>query len=153
MDVFVNLLHEGLSFLCTLSHDHLFWNNRGVVAQFSDKEPQVLTIIYLHIVRDVFEQCKRACLGDETILTAFGLDPAIDYNSVWVVSTPETASGESVKFVQIAVVQENLFGNHRCAGRRNVCYSRAQLFLSTHMLSECFKGVDIPETWKNILKS
>ena len=74
------------------------------MAQSSEKEPQVLTIIYLHIVRDVFEQYKRACVGDENVLKVFGLDPSIDYNSVWDVSTPEIVSGESVKLVQIAVV-------------------------------------------------
>ena len=148
MDVFVNLLHEGLSFLCTLSHDLLLWNNYNEVAKFSSKEPQVLTIIYLHIVRDVFEQYKRACVADENILQAFGLDPSIDYNSVWDVSTPEIASGESVKLVQIAVVQDNLFGNHKCSGRRNVSFSRAQMFMSTHMISECFKGDEVPDTWK-----
>ena len=147
LDVFVNLLHEGLSFLHCLYHNELRWNEKEM-AKFSAKEPQVLTIIYLHMVREVFEQYKRVCLDDDSILNAFGLDPSIDYNAIWVVTTPEVASGESVKLVQIAVVQENLFGNHRCSGRRNVCYSRAQLFLSTHMLSECFDHGELPDVWK-----
>ena len=147
MDVFVNLLHEGLSFLHCLCENELRWNETKM-ANFSANEPQVLTIIYLHIVREVFEHYKHACLSDDSILTAFGLDPSIDYNAIWIVTTPEVASGESIKLVQVAVVQENLFGNHRCSGRRNVCYSRAQLYLSTHMLSECFDHGDLPDVWK-----
>ena len=152
MDVFVNLLHEGLSFLHSLCENELRWNGTKM-ANFSANEPQVLTIIYLHIVREVFEHYKHACLNDDSILTAFGLDPSIDYNAIWIVTTPEVASGESIKLVQVAVVQENLFGNHRCSGRRNVCYSRAQLYLSTHMLSECFDHGDLPDVWKNILRN
>lgn len=67
MDVFVNLLHEGLSFLHCLCKNKLRWNEKKM-AVFSAKEPQVLTIIYLHVVREVFEQYKRACLNDPCTL-------------------------------------------------------------------------------------
>ena len=75
-----------------------------MVAQFSETEPQELTIIYLYLARDAFEQDKRACVRDDDVLKMIGLNQNIDYNSVWDVSNPEVAAGESVILVQLAVI-------------------------------------------------
>ena len=112
----------------------------------------MLTIVYSHLARSAFEEYKRACVGDEEVLQAFDLNPAIDYNTLWDVSTSEIASGEYIKNVQLAVVQDNLLSNHKCEGRRNVSYSRGQMFTSTHMISECFSNDRGLVTWKEQFK-
>ena len=75
VDVFINLVHEGLSFLYALSQNLLFWNADGVVASFSNTEPQLLTIVYLHVVRSAFEEYKCACVGYEGGIKVFGFEP------------------------------------------------------------------------------
>ena len=61
-----------------------------------------------------------------------------------------------MKFVQIAVVHDNLLFIHKWGGRRNVSYSRGQFFTSTHMLSECVIYDHVPDIWKmhfNVLRA
>ena len=50
VDIWVNVMHEGLSFLSALTRGQLHWNESGSKVDWKQPEIQVLTIIYLHAV-------------------------------------------------------------------------------------------------------
>jgi hypothetical protein len=68
--------------------------------------------------------------------------------------TPETVSGDTVLLCQRGILprvmgQEDVRGNLKCEGRRNVMCSRARLFSSTHIAVECLEASDAGDAWKS----
>ena len=92
VDIWVNVMHEGLSFLRALTEGQLHWNENCSKVHWKQSEIQVLTIVYLHAVRMHFYDYREACLGDDRIRDAFHIRKDLELGSMWAVQTPEVAS-------------------------------------------------------------
>jgi len=114
-------------------------------------------MLYYNDAGNIFRTLVQACLGSSDICELYGIDVVEFADTVWKVLTPEAASGMTVMLAQIVVMPRTLSsklfgGNLKDDGRRNVAYTRARYFLSTHILEECVECKGAPEHWQKHLK-
>ena len=154
LTLFQNMVYEALSFISAYYAGNLRFNEASSLVAIESGTIVVGTMIYLNDILLPFLNYRAEICNRQEVWTAFNLPTECDLETIWVIGTPETLSGDTHLLTQIAIVPQsfqraNLYGNLKSGGRRTVAYSRARILVVTHMCAECYASEHpVSKTWR-----
>ena len=128
-------------------------DNLGNPIILTENTEALLTVVYGNDILIPFTDMVTAVCENAQLLEAYGLELEFDYRKVWKVLTPDSCSGRDVLMQQLLIIPrimeaQDLRGNLKDEGRRNVSCSRNSHFWSCHSSQECFRDPKVTDMWK-----
>ena len=155
-EVFHNILYEGLVFLCALKEKSIWDSRYDTALKVGLDGVPISTMFWGNHYVDLLKILVRIVFDDAEIMRLVGLDGSVDdVKNWWVVTTPDSFSGEKSMLAQPCgplprvAVSSDCLGNLKSDERRNVAYTRGVHFKSIYQLWECFNnnGYKLAEPW------
>ena len=118
LTLFQNMVYEALSFISAYYAGNLRFNEASSLVAIESGTIVVGTMIYLNDILLPFLNYRAEICNRQEVWAAFNLPTECDLETIWVIGTPETLSGDTHLLTQIAIVPQsfqraNLYGNFK----------------------------------------